>query len=47
MDTLRFMPTNNSADPDCRVISDAELVGAIEDEAEERYVLDRVVRNGR
>jgi hypothetical protein len=47
MDTLRFMPTNNSADPDCRVISDAELVGAIEDEAEERYVLNRVVRNGR
>ena len=47
METLRFMPTNNSADPDCRVISDADLVGEIDDEAEEWYVVDRAVRNGR
>ena len=48
MDALRFMPTNDSADPDCRVVSDEDLRAREVDEDAEWYVLvDRTARNGR
>jgi hypothetical protein len=47
METLRFMPNGHATgDPDCRVISDADLAKVAEEEGD-RLVFERLERLGR